>query len=129
MQHLRAVDEERRAAFAKVQPPRVHLRERRDERRRRRALRLREPLHFGDEITIREGFERGGGVHASLYHRHFRRVRMHHNALEGGDQHFGGALGWIARRRAAGAVREALYAWSGSRNRCAPENLSSVFVG
>ncbi len=54
MKDLRAVGEERRAAFAQVQPPRIELDEGADERGGRSALTSGKSPHFVDELVVRE---------------------------------------------------------------------------
>jgi hypothetical protein len=72
VQHLRAVREERRAAFAEVQAPRVDLRQRRDELHRRLPLAAGESFDLREQFLIRQLRERAHDRrHRSLYHRRF----------------------------------------------------------
>jgi hypothetical protein len=58
MKHARAVGEQRRAAFAKIQTPRVELSERGDEVRGGLPFLRGEAHHFGDYRVVRQLRER-----------------------------------------------------------------------
>jgi hypothetical protein len=59
VQHARAVDEHRRAAFTEIQPARIQFCQGGDEGGGRGALRTCEALHLRDEIEIGERVRRG----------------------------------------------------------------------
>ena len=72
MQQLRAVGEQRRAALAEIQPPRIHFRKMRDELRRRLSFVRGQSLHVLDQLDIgqRRGHIEKVGLHTPFYHRH-----------------------------------------------------------
>ncbi|HEX7086141.1 MAG TPA: hypothetical protein VF198_07240 [Vicinamibacterales bacterium] len=59
MKYARAVGEERRAAFAQIEPAGVELRQRGDEGGRRLPLALCEARHDGEQLLIGKSSETG----------------------------------------------------------------------
>jgi hypothetical protein len=54
MQHLRAVREQRRTAFAEIKASRVELHQRSNQGRRGAPFRCGQPLHLGDQLIVGE---------------------------------------------------------------------------
>jgi hypothetical protein len=54
MQHLRAVREQRRAAFAEIEAADVELHQRSNQRRRGATLGRGQPLHRREQLFVRE---------------------------------------------------------------------------
>jgi hypothetical protein len=65
VQYLRAVGEQRRATLAEIQPPRIYLREVRDELHRRLPFVRGQSLHVLDQLDIRQ--RRGHSENISLH--------------------------------------------------------------
>jgi hypothetical protein len=80
-QDARALDEQGCATLAEIQPSRVHLGQRGDERRGRSPLALREPFDLGQKIAIGKILERACRRHVLVYHRLFRSLTMAQGAM------------------------------------------------
>jgi len=80
VQHLCAVGEERRAAFAEIQAARVDFGETRDQFGSSLPLGVREALQIEEELTICGVSERWCGLHVPLYHRLCQRLQVPRSA-------------------------------------------------